>query len=131
MKAGRAAFALLLGLAVATPASASPPYANDLERLSEIMGSLQLLSELCDLSDVDWRSEMTALIEASEPDEATRLRLADRYNLGYSAFAISYRRCTAAAIAAIERYRALGAALIASLAEAFPASGGSVVEPEG
>ena len=68
-----------------------------MERLAEILGSPQFLTELCEDEPAPWRDEMEALIALAEPDEVWRLRLIDRFNLGYSSFAIVYRLCTAAA----------------------------------
>lgn len=105
---------LLLALAVAAAASgpaparaqaADPPYEQQLQRLSEILGALHYLRELCGAAEgQQWREEMQALIEAEEPTPERRARLVDRFNLGYSGFASVYRNCTEAATLAIDRY---------------------------
>lgn len=117
------AMTLVLGAATPSAATAPPPYAGAMEDLAEIMGSLQFLTELCEDEAAPWRSEMEDLIALAEADEAWRLRLSDRYNLGYSSFATTYRTCTLAALAAIDHYRFLGAELAAEIANAF---GGAV-----
>lgn len=108
----------------ASVAASPPPFASDLERLAEILGSLQFLAELCeDGRAAAWRGQMEALLEltndGSETDEAWQARLTDRFNLGYSSFAAVYRRCTTAALAAIDHYREAGAAIAAAIATRY------------
>lgn len=113
------AAALFLNSAIA----ASPPYATDLERLAEILGSLQFLAELCEDDSVGWRQQMADLLEQTDPDTDAewRARLTDRYNLGYSSFAAVYRSCTAAAMSAIDQYRSAGAQLARDIATEYGA----------
>jgi uncharacterized protein (TIGR02301 family) len=96
--------ALLLVLALASPAVAiDPPYQRQMERLSEIMGSLYFLEPLCGDGGADWRQQMGELIELDEPDEDRRQRLAGAFNTGYSAYARFHRACTPAASTAYQR----------------------------
>lgn len=47
---------LLMALVLATPVLAvDPPYQRQMERLSEIMGSLYFLQPLCRAGSEDWR----------------------------------------------------------------------------
>ena len=121
VSAGRMALAaaLFVGTAIAAP----PPYANDLERLSEVLGSLQFLAEICDDSSASWRQQMAELLEQIDPeaDAEWRDRLTDRFNLGYSSFATVYRSCTSAAILAIEQYRIAGAQIAGDIATEYGA----------
>jgi uncharacterized protein (TIGR02301 family) len=64
---------------------------------------------------------MQQLIAAENPDPDFRAVLVDRFNIGFSSFASVYRRCTASAEAAIDRYRIEGARLIEGLAAGFGA----------
>lgn len=96
---------------VALPASPSapegppPPYEPQLMRLSEIMGSLAYLRDLCGLRDGEtWRLRMNALLDAEATGEGRRERLAGAYNRGYRGFEVSYRTCTPNARLVIERY---------------------------
>lgn len=130
MKPLAAALVVLALLAFGPRTAAGQPYAPELELLSEIIGGLQFLSELCDLDEIDWRGQMTALLESTGADEPARLRMTDRYNLGYSAFATTYRDCTPAALEAVARYRAIGASLVAAIAEAFPLPS-APIDPDG
>jgi uncharacterized protein (TIGR02301 family) len=96
--------AALLGL-VASPALAvDPPYQEEMERLSEIMGSLYFLQPLCK-PDVgaDWRAEMADLIALDQPDDDRKQRLAGAFNSGYEAYARLYRACTVSADQALTR----------------------------
>lgn len=99
-----AATALLALSLAATPAGAiDPPYQPEMERLSEIMGSLYFLQPLCQPGIEDWRQQMQDLIALDEPDEDRRQRLAGAFNDGYSAYARLYRTCTISASEALTR----------------------------
>ena len=64
-------------------------------RLSEILGRLSYLRELCAARDGDsWRTRMNALLEAEATSEARRERLAGAFNKGYRDYQITYRSCT-------------------------------------
>ena len=126
----RCVLACALAITLPSHSHATPPFASELERLAEIMGSLQFLTELCAEEEQPWRAEMTALIAAAEGTEAWRMRVADRYNLGYTSFAAIYRDCTPAAIEAISRYRQRGAILAEEIAQQF-GSPDAPVDPNG
>lgn len=86
------------------PAGAvDPPYQGQMERLSEILGSLYMLSPLCGRTDTDWRGQMADLIALDEPDEDRRARLAGAFNAGYEAYARFHHSCTPSAEMAISR----------------------------
>jgi uncharacterized protein (TIGR02301 family) len=88
----------------ATPAQAiDPPYQEEMERLSEILGSLYFLQPLCQPGVEDWRAQMADLIALDEPDEDRRQRLAGAFNEGYAAYARLYRVCTVSANEALTR----------------------------
>ncbi len=94
------------------PEPPPPVYERDLMRLSELMGSLAFLSELCSEPDAaQWRQRMQTLIDTEGGSPARRERLAGAFNKGYRGFAVVYGRCTESARAAIDLYLAEGAAL--------------------
>ena len=95
--------ALLLALGTAPSLAIDPPYQKQMERLSEIMGSLYFLQPLCQTGATDWRAQMDDLIGLDEPDEDRRQRLAGAFNGGYTAFARFHRSCTPAAREALTR----------------------------
>jgi uncharacterized protein (TIGR02301 family) len=94
--------ALLLG-PVAPALAVDPLYEPEMERLSEIMGSLYFLQPLCQPSGQDWRVQMQALINADSPDDDRKQRLSGAFNTGYSAYSRNYRTCTDSAREALAR----------------------------
>jgi uncharacterized protein (TIGR02301 family) len=81
------------------------PYESDLQRLSEIMGALHYLRDLCGAREGQiWRNEMQALVDAEAPSGERRERLIASFNRGYRGFQQTYRACTPAADYAIRRY---------------------------
>ena len=80
-----------------------PPYQGDMERLSEILGSLYFLQPLCQPGVEDWRAQMEQLIALDLPDEDRRQRLAGAFNNGYAAYSRLYRQCTVSANEALTR----------------------------
>jgi uncharacterized protein (TIGR02301 family) len=93
----------------ATPPPAAegppPPYEPQLLRLSEILGALSYLRDLCGPEDgEDWRVKMTALLEAEAKSGQRRLKLTGAFNRGFRGYETTYRSCTPNARAAITRY---------------------------
>jgi len=81
------------------------PFDADLQRLSEILGALHYLRDLCGAKDGQkWRNEMQALIQAETSAGERRARIVASFNRGYRSFQQSYRTCTPAAGFAIRRY---------------------------
>lgn len=100
-----------LGAAPSAALAVDPPYQADMERLSEILGSLYMLTPLCGDATTDWRSQMSELIALDEPEDDRRARLAGAFNAGYQAYARFYRSCTPSAQTAISRLLAEGETL--------------------
>lgn len=98
-----AALLLSLPLVPAPALAIDPPYQEEMERLSEILGSLYFLQPLCQPGIEDWRAQMADLIALDEPDEDRRQRLAGAFNEGYTAYARLYRVCTVSANEALTR----------------------------
>jgi uncharacterized protein (TIGR02301 family) len=96
--------ATLLGLLASPALAVDPPYQAEMERLSEIMGSLYFLPPLCRPgAGAAWRAEMADLITLDQPDDDRRQRLAGAFNSGYEAYARLYRACTVSADEALTR----------------------------
>jgi uncharacterized protein (TIGR02301 family) len=92
------------------PQAGPAPYDGDLQRLSEILGSLHFLRGICGSNEGQkWRNEALALIDAEAPAGARRDLMVASFNRGYRAFQQSYRTCTPAANFAIRRYLEEGA----------------------
>ncbi len=92
------------------------PYDRDLLRLSELLGAIHYLRELCAANDGDrWRKEMEALIEAEGTSALRRVTLTKRFNKGYRSFQRTYRSCTNTALTAIDRFVDEGAEIATRL----------------
>jgi uncharacterized protein (TIGR02301 family) len=90
----------------------APIYEEKLLRLSEILGALSFLRDLCGDQDGDaWRNEMISLLIAEKPPPLRRKRLIARFNHGFETFNAVYRTCTPSAKLSISRYLTEGAAL--------------------
>jgi uncharacterized protein (TIGR02301 family) len=102
--------ALLLALAAtaAHPQATTggrAPYETEMQRLSEILGALHYLRDICGAKEGQaWRNEMQALVDAEAPSGERRERLVASFNRGYRGFQQAYRTCTPAADYAIRRY---------------------------
>ena len=84
--------------------AAEGPYESGLLRLSEVLGSLHFLRNLCGEKGDRWRGQMEELLTVENPDPARRARLIARFNHGYRSFEGSYTTCTPSATEAIRRY---------------------------
>ena len=124
--------AAVLGLAIAPAAlpahaegPATPPagvaaYEPDLLRLSEILGAVQFLRELCGTNEGSlWRQQMQALIDAEQPTDLEKARMIDRFNRGYESYRSVYRVCTDSARLAVDRYLEEGARIAAEVAARY------------
>ncbi|NVO13171.1 MAG: TIGR02301 family protein [Rhodoplanes sp.] len=101
--------ALLVAFALVAPRPASAqqtiPFDGDLRRLSEILGALHYLREICGAGEGQkWRVEMQQLVDAEAPSGARRSQMIASFNRGYRLYQQSYRSCTPAADTAIRRY---------------------------
>lgn len=105
------------------PAAEPPPapYEPQLLRLSEILGALAYLRELCGApkEGEELRKQMSALLDAEASTAARRARFAGAYNKGFRGFELTYRTCTANAELVVERYLAEGAQIAREVASRF------------
>jgi uncharacterized protein (TIGR02301 family) len=118
------AAAIALSAVVFTAASvparaADGPFEGGLLRLSEILGSLHFLRNLCGESGDAWRSEMEKLLATENPDAARRARFIASFNRGYRSFEGTYTSCTASATEAIGRYMKEGEELTREIATRY------------
>lgn len=96
------------------------PYDDRLMRLSEILGSVHYLRNLCKGGENGWRASMQKLIDIEAANEpGRRSRLTASFNRGYRTFASVYTRCTAQALTAERQYRAEGATLATEIAARY------------
>jgi uncharacterized protein (TIGR02301 family) len=102
------------------PPPATAPYEQGLVRLSEILGAMHYLRELCGAGEGTlWRDQMQGLIDAEQADGPRRARLVDGFNRGYEGFKSVYRACTPAAATAIDRYMEEGAKIARDVAARY------------
>jgi len=80
-----------------------PPYQKEMERLTEVLGSLYFLQPLCTVEVEDWRAQAAELIALDNPDDDRRQRLIGEFNTGYESYARVYRSCTPSANEAMIR----------------------------
>jgi uncharacterized protein (TIGR02301 family) len=103
----------VLSLSLAAPARAVDSgalFETELERLSEILGALHYLRDLCGANEgPKWRNEMRALLDAEAQAPERRTKLMASFNRGYNGFQQTYRTCTGAADLAVRRYLDEGA----------------------
>ena len=102
-----AVLALALVLALTSPAVAQSERAYDkqLFRLSEIMGAVHYLRELCGADDGQrWRTSVSDIINAEGTTALRRATLAQRFNRGYRGYRRTYRNCTPSARSTIDRF---------------------------
>jgi len=92
--------------AVAVPAEAPPPpYEPQLARLSELLGALAYLRDLCEDHDgAAWREKMAALLDAEAPSGVRRQKLTAAFNRGFHGYQLTYRSCAANAQTVMTRY---------------------------
>ncbi len=92
------------------------PYDEKLMRLSEVLGSIHYLRELCSANEGQlWRTKMAALIDVEQPQPARKQRMIARFNRGYGSFNRTYRTCTQSALLAVNRYMKEGVLLASQI----------------
>ena len=81
------------------------PYDAQLLRLSEILGTLHYLRELCGANEGQtWREQMRELVASEGTSALRRAKLVDAFNRGYRDYSRTYRSCTPTALTAIQRF---------------------------
>jgi uncharacterized protein (TIGR02301 family) len=106
--------------APAAPELPPPAYERDLIRLSEILGALSVLHELCgDQAGSEVRANMQALLDAEAQTPARREQLAGAYNRLARAYATTHRTCRDTSKAALERFLTDGASIARAISSRF------------
>jgi uncharacterized protein (TIGR02301 family) len=106
----------------AAPVEEKPaPYDERLERLSEILGAMHYLRNLCsEKAEDNWRASAQRIIDLEAGAEPRRKeKLTAAFNRGYRSFAAIYTACTDSAVVAEERYRNEGATLATEITARF------------
>ncbi|MEI5677492.1 MULTISPECIES: TIGR02301 family protein [unclassified Mesorhizobium] len=121
----RATLFFTVFLAVASSVATVPvraveaPFEGSLMRLSEVLGSLHFLRNLCGEEGTQWRDQMEKLLEAEKPDATRRAKFIASFNRGYRSFQGSYSSCTPSATEAIARYMKEGETLTRDVAARY------------
>lgn len=88
------------------------PYDDKLIRLSEILGAIHYLRELCGAAEGQvWRKQMQDIIQSEGTTAIRRAKLVKGFNKGYRGYRRTYRSCTEPAKIAIDRFMDEGGAL--------------------
>lgn len=97
------------------------PYDDRLARLSEIIGAVHYLRNLCKADgEPEWRQSLQGLLDAeTRAEPKRRARMTAAYNRGYRSFASVYTSCTPAAVRAEQNYRIEGATLATEITARF------------
>jgi uncharacterized protein (TIGR02301 family) len=111
---------IALSLIIAVPASQAAsdlkPYDDKLMRLSEILGAVHYLRELCGANEGQyWRDRMRELTEAEGSTALRRAKLARAFNQGYRSYSRTYNTCSPSAQTAITRFLTEGTQLSEAL----------------
>lgn len=87
-------------------------YDDKLLRLSEILGAIHYLRELCGAKEGQvWREQMKDLVDSEGTTAIRRAKLVQGFNKGYRGYRRTYRSCTEPAKLAIDRFMEEGAAI--------------------
>jgi uncharacterized protein (TIGR02301 family) len=111
--------------ALVVPAhAASPdtkPYDDRLFRLSEILGAVHYLRELCGADEGQvWRQRMSELLQAEGSTALRKARLTRSFNKGYRSYSRTYNTCSPSAQTAINRFLTEGAQIADGLVKSVP-----------
>ncbi len=97
------------------------PYDTKLLRLTELLGSIHYLRELCGANEGQfWRDTMQELMKTEGFTSVRQARLTASFNQGYRSYSRTYNVCTPTARAAIERFLAEGAEIADGLVRTAP-----------
>src|SRR5581483_5349319 len=117
----------------ATPPPDDRPYDNKLMRLTEILGAIHYLRELCGANEGQlWRDQMKEILKNEGTTAVRRAKLVNSFNDGYRGYRRTYRSCTQSATLATARFSTEGAQIAASLAQGavFASKGGTEPKPD-
>lgn len=97
------------------------PYDEKLMRLSEILGAVHYLRELCGSNEGQlWRDRMKELVDAEGSSALRRATLTRSFNQGYQSYSRTYRACTPSAQTAISKFLNEGTEISEGLVRSIP-----------
>lgn len=121
-----------IGVALATACTAAAhgvhaqqrdnkPYDDKLLRLSEILGAIHYLRELCGANEGQfWRERMQDLITAEGSSALRKAKLTRGFNQGYRSYSRTYSSCTPSAQTAVARFLTEGTEIADGLTKTPP-----------
>jgi uncharacterized protein (TIGR02301 family) len=113
-----------LSVLAVVPAAAAPdskPYDDRLYRLSEILGAVHYLRELCGAEEgQQWRERMAELVQTEGTSALRKAKLTRSFNKGYQSYSRTYNTCSPSAQNAINRFLAEGATIADTLVRSVP-----------
>lgn len=110
-----------LAVLPARAASDEKPYDDRLMRLSEILGAVHYLRELCGANEGQyWRDRMRELMDAEGSSALRKAKLTRAFNQGYRSYSRTYNTCSPSAQTAITRFLSEGSNLSEALLKASP-----------
>jgi len=113
--------AALTAMALPALAQDTKPYDEKLMRLSEILGAVHYLRELCGANDGQlWRDRMRDILEGEGSSALRRAKLTRSFNNGYRSYGRTYQTCTQSAQTAIVRFMTEGTQLADGLVKSVP-----------
>ena len=99
----------------------SRPYDEKLLRLSEILGAVHFLRELCGGTDGQlWRERMRELLDAEGSSALRKARLTRSFNNGYRSYSRTYQACTPTAQSAVSKFMGEAADIADNLVKTVP-----------
>ena len=111
----------LAGAVSAAAQTADKPYDDKLQRLSEILGAVHYLRELCGANDGQlWRERMRELVDSEGGSALRKARLSRSFNQGYQSYSRTYKACTPTAQTAVSRFMVEGAQIADGLVKSIP-----------
>ena len=119
---------IVLGVLVVSPVVAQTPLGPDtrpyderLTRLSEILGAVHYLRELCGAEEgQQWRERMADLLQSEGSSALRKAKLTRSFNKGYQSYSRTYNTCSPSAQNAINRFLTEGAQIADTLVRSVP-----------
>jgi uncharacterized protein (TIGR02301 family) len=110
-----------MGPAAGAVSPDAKPYDDKLLRLSELLGAVHYLRELCGANDGQlWRDRMKELMDAEGSSALRRAKLTRSFNQGYYSYSRTYKQCTPSAQTAIARFLTEAAQIAETLLRSIP-----------
>ena len=116
-----AALPTLAAFSAPALAQDTKPYDDRLFRLTEILGAVHYLRELCGAEEGQlWRDKMSELLQSEGTSALRKAKMTRSFNKGYQSYSRTYNTCSPSAQNAINRFLAEGATIADTLVRSVP-----------